>query len=187
MELNLVKTTYAELDGALRCILGWKNKPFFFIRMKDTLYMNKNIKGIRKITAALETMWKYDEVVNDEIMDEIDTARNTIEQAAGEEAADQAWRAWHDMAEESCIARAKADALEWIAAVYGKLDDSDWDEMYAAGYSHYFVEDGLWRAFSQLSDNHPDCPGYRDYGRNARIAAFVYGFQMGSQHRAETL
>lgn len=184
MKLNLVKTTYAELDGALRCILGWKNKPFFFIRMKDTLYMNKNMKGIRKITAALETMWKYDEVVNDEIMYEIDTAHSTIEQAAGEEAAYQAWKAWHDMAEESRIARATADALEWVATVYEKLDDPDWDEMYAAGYSDVFVDDGLWRAFSQLHDDHPDRPGYRDYGRNARIAAFVYGFQMGKQRKA---
>lgn len=62
MKLNLVKTTYSELDGALRCILVWQKKPFFFIRMEDTLYMNKNMKGVRKITAALETMWKYDEV-----------------------------------------------------------------------------------------------------------------------------
>lgn len=184
MKLNLVKTTYAELDGALRCILGWQNKPFYFIRMKDTLYMNKNMKGIRKITAALETMWKYDYTENEEIMDEVDAAYNTIVQADGEEAAGQAWKAWHDMAEESRIARAKADALEWIAAVYDKLDDPDWDEMYAAGYSDVFVDDGLWRAFSQLSDDHPDCPGYRDYGRNARKAAFVYGFQMGAQRKA---
>lgn len=183
MKLNLVKTTYAELDGALRCILEWQKKPFYFIRMRNTLYMNKRMKGIRKITAALETMWKYDEVTTDEIMDEVDAAREVIEQAAGEEAAYQAWKAWHDMAEESRISRAKADALEWIAAVYDKLDDPDWDEMYAAGYSDYFVNDGLWQAFSQLHDDHPDRPGYRDYGRNARKAAFVYGFQMGKQRK----
>lgn len=184
MELNLAKTTYEGLSSNARCVLALQNKPFFFVRMKNTLYMNKNMKGIRKITAALETMWKYDEVFNDEIMDEIDTARNTIEQAAGEKAADQAWKAWHEMAEESRIARAKADALEWIAAVYDKLDDPDWDEMYAAGYSDVFVDDGLWRAFSQLHDDHPDSRRYRNWSTSATKAAFVYGFQLGAQRRA---
>lgn len=187
MKLNLVKTTYAELDGALRCILEWQKKPFYFIRMRNTLYMNKRMKGIRKITAALETMWKYDEVPTDEIMYEIDTARSTIEQAAGEEAADQAWKAWHEMASESRIELAKADALEWIKTVYEKLDDPDWDEMCAAGYSYGFVEEGLWRAFSQLEKDNPDRPGYRNCTRNSRVAAFVYGFQMGARHRAETV
>lgn len=187
MKLNLVKTTYAELDGALRCILGWQNKPFYFIRMRNTLYMNKNMKGIRKITAALETMWKYDEVPTDEIMYEIDTARDTIERAAGEEAAYQAWKAWHDMAEESRIARAKAKALAWIAAVYDKLDDPDWDEMYAAGYSSDFVDEGLWRAFSQLEKEHPDSYRRRSFNGSAINAAFVYGFRLGTQHRAEAV
>lgn len=187
MELKLVKVTYSELDGALRCILGWQKKPFYFIRMKDTLYMNKNMNGIRKITAALETMWKYDEVTTDEIMDEVDSARDTIEQAAGREAAYQAWKAWSDMAEESRIARARADALEWIAAVYDKLDDQDWNEMYAAGYSSYFVDDGLWRAFSQLEKEHPESYRHRSFSGAATNAAFVYGFQLGARHRAETV
>lgn len=184
MKLNLVKTTYSELDGALRCILVWQKKPFFFIRMKDTLYMNKNMKGVRKITAALETMWKYDEVTTDDIMYEVDTARNTIEQAAGEEAAFQAWKAWHEMASESRIARAKADALEWIAAVYEKLDDPDWDEMEAAGYSSDFVDEGLWRAFSQLEKEHPESCRHRSFSGSATNAAFVYGFQLGANRKA---
>lgn len=183
MKLNLVKTTYAELDGALRCILEWQKKPFYFIRMRNTLYMNKRMKGIRKITAALETMWKYDEVTTDEIMDEVDAARETIEQAAGEEAAYQAWRVWHDMAEESRIARAKADALEWIAAVYEKLDDHDWDEMYAAGYSDVFVGEGLWRAFSQLEKEHPESYRHCSFSGAATNAAFVYGFQLGANRK----
>lgn len=184
MKLNLVKTTYAELDGALRCILEWQKKPFYFIRMRNTLYMNKRMKGIRKITAALETMWKYDEVTTDDIMYEVDTARNTIEQAAGEEAAFQAWKAWHEMASESRIERAKANALEWVKAVYEKLDDPDWDEMYAAGYSDVFVDEGLWRAFSQLNDENKDSRRYRNWGAAATNAAFVYGFQMGKQRKA---
>lgn len=60
MELNLVKVTFDQLDSAARCVLALKEQPFFFIRMQNTLYMNKDMKGIRKITAAVETMWKYD-------------------------------------------------------------------------------------------------------------------------------
>lgn len=187
MKLNLVKTTYAELDGTARFVLSLRNKPFFFVRMQDTIYMNKNMKGIRKITAALETMWKYDEVTTDEIMEEIDKANSTIEQAAGKEAAYQARDAWCDMAKENRIARAKDNALEWIAAVYDQLDDTDWDEMYTAGYSSDFVDEGLWQAFSQLNDDHPDLQRYRNWNTAATNAAFVYGFQMGAQHRAETL
>ena len=183
MELNLVKTTYEGLSSNARCVLALRNKPFFFARMKDTLCMNKNMKGIRKITAALETMWKYDEVTTDEIMEEIDEAYNTIEQAAGGEAAYQAWDIWCAMAKESRIARAKADALEWIVAVYDKLDDPDWDEMHAAGYSSDFVDEGLWRAFSQLNDDHPDSQRYRNWSTNATKAAFVYGFQMGVKRK----
>lgn len=179
MQLNLVKTTYAELGSSARCVLALRNDPFFFVRIRDTLYMNKGIKGIRKITAALETMWKYDYMANDEIMAEVDTAYNVIVQTAGEKAADQAWKAWHDMAKESRIARAKADALNWIETVYEKLDDPDWDEMYAAGYSHVFVEEGLWRAFSQLKDDHPDSQCYKDWSTSATNAAFVYGFMKG--------
>lgn len=184
MELNLVKTTYGDLSSTARCVLALRNKPFFFVRMKDTLYMNKNMKGIRKLTSALETMWKYDEITTDEIMDKLDEARSTIEQAAGREAAYQAWDAWCDMAKESRIARAKDDALEWIAAVYDDLDDTDWDEMYAAGYSSDFVDEGLWRAFSQLNDDHPDSQRYRNWSAAATKAAFVYGFQLGAQRKA---
>lgn len=182
MELNLVKTTYEGLSSAARFAL--RNEPFFFVRMQNTLYMNKSMKGIRKVTAALETMWKYDHVANDEIMAEVDAAYKAIVQAAGEKAAAQAWEAWGEMAEESRIARAKAEALNWIAAVYEKLDTPDWAEMYAAGYSPHFVEDGLWRAFSQLEK---DQRGYRNWAGHASVAAFVYGFQMGARHRAEAV
>lgn len=181
MKLNLVKTTYADLGSTARCVLALRNKPFFFVRMQNTLYMNKSMKGIRKLTAAIETMWKYDFMANEEIMAEMDAAYDTISQTAGKEAAGQALKAWSEMAEESRNARAKAEALEWITTVYEKMTDADWDEMYAAGYSSSFIEDGLWRAFSQLHSDHPDRPGYRDWSGKASVAAFVYGYQIGKE------
>lgn len=152
--------------------------------MQNTLYMNKSMKGIRKLTAAIETMWKYDFMANEEIMAEIDAAYDTISQTAGKEAANQALEEWSAMAKESREARAKVEALEWITTVYEKMTDADWDEMYAAGYSSSFIEDGLWRAFSQLHNDHPDRPGYRNWTGNARVAAFVYGYKLGAQRKA---
>lgn len=179
MELKLVKTTYADLNSTARCVLALRNEPFFFVRMQDTLYMNKSMKGIRKVTAALETMWKYDYMENDEIMAEVDAAYDTIKNAAGEKAADKAWKAWGELAEESRKRRAKAEALEWIKTVYDKLDDPDWDEMYNAGFSHDFVEEGLWRAFDQLEEDDPERRKHRSFHDNDALAAFVYGFQLG--------
>lgn len=179
MELNLVKTTYADLSSTARCVLALRDEPFFFARMQDTLYMNKSMKGVRKITAAVETMWKYDYMENDEIMAEVDAAYDTIKATAGKEAASQALEAWGEMASESRKGKAKAAALEWIKSVYEKLDDADWDEMSAAGYSSNFVDDGLWEAFFQLGEENRDSQRYRDWIRNSREAAFVYGFQLG--------
>lgn len=184
MTLNLVKTTYADLNGYARCFLALRNETFFFVRYQNVLYMNKDMKCARKLISAIETMWKYDDIATDEIMLEIDEAYGTISQIAGDKAAEQAIAAWKEMAEESCKARAKAEAMEWITTVYEKMTDADWDEMYAAGYSSSFIEDGLWRAFSQLRDDNPDHPGYRDWSRNASVAAFVYGYQLGAQRKA---
>ncbi len=184
MELNLVKTTYSELDGAARCILGWKRQPFCFIRMQNTLYMNKNMKGIRKLTAAVETLWKYDFMETEEIMAEFDEAYSTIKDTAGDQAADQVLTAWNDMASESRIEKAKSAALEWVKSVYEKLDDDDWERMCNAGYSDCFIKDGLWRAFCQLEKNHPDSQRYQNWSTSATEAAFVYGFQLGAQSKA---
>lgn len=187
MTLNLIKTTYSSLDSTARCVLSLLNEPFFFVRMQNTLYMNKRMKGIRNLTAAVETMWKYDYIENDEIMEEIDAAYDTIKNTAGKKAAEQALNAWREMARESREAMAKAEALEWITTVYEKMTDADWDEIYAAGYSYDFVNEGLWRAFSKLHSDNPDYPGYRDWSGNARKAAFVYGYQLGArQQRRDT-
>ena len=183
MTLNLVKTTYAGLDSTARCVLDLQNKPFFFIRMRNTLYMNNRMKGIRKLTAAIKTMWKYDFMENEEIVAEIDAAYDTISQIAGKEAADQAYEEWSEMAKESRAAMAKAEALEWIATVYEKMTDDDWDKMFADGFSYRFIEDGLRDAFNQLHDDNPDRPDYRNCICNARVAAFVYGYQLGSQRK----
>ena len=176
MELNLIKTTSAELPGGARCILALKNEPFFFIQFRGSLYMNKEIKGVSKITQAIATMWKYDFMENQEIMDEVDAAYDVIRQTAGELAARQMWNEWNGAAKESRKKKAVAKAREWIAATMENMTDEAWEEIYAAGFDHDLVSDGFWRAYSDLSDENKGHPAYRDWSENARRAAFVYGF-----------
>ncbi|MGM9628214.1 MAG: hypothetical protein ACI3V4_09015 [Faecousia sp.] len=181
MTLNLVKTTYADLDSTARCVLALRNKPFFFVRMQSTLYMNKNMKGVRKLTAAIETMWKYDFMANEEIMAEVDAAYDTISQIAGKEAASQAFEAWSEMADESRKARASEKAIEWVTTVYETMSEEAWDEICAAGYDSIFVRHGLSQAFWNLRDQHPNSPKYKENFKNWADAAFVYGYQIGKE------
>ncbi len=179
MTLNLVKTTYADLDSTARCALDLRNKPFFFVRCQGILYMNQIMDTTEELVKAIETMWKYDCISNEEIEAEFGTAYTTITRIAGKEAARQAYGAWCEMAEESRQRRAKADALEWIVSRYEAMNDAQWDELYAAGYSPAFVREGLWRAFSQLEKQYPGEPRYRHWIDNSIEAAAVYGFQLG--------
>ena len=178
MELNLIKTTSAELPGGARCILALKNEPFFFIRFHGVLYMNKDMKGVRKIAQAIATMWKYDRMETQEIMDQVDAAYDVIEQTAGAPAARQLWKEWGGAAEDSRKAKAVANAREWIATTMESMSDEAWDEIYAAGFDHDLVSDGFWRAYSDLSNENKNHPAYRDWNENARRAAFVYGFYL---------
>ena len=167
MEITIVKTTYEELDHILQFVLELQKKPFFFVRSKGVLYMNKNMGGIDKLTAAVETMWKHDFADSQEILDALDAAHDTVSQLAGEEAAAQLNREWHEAASESRKAKAKAKAIEWMAAVFNEMGDEEWNEICDAGYDVYFVQDGL--------------PKVTGYGRQLAEAAFVYGFQLGKQ------
>ena len=179
MKLNIVKTTFAELDGGARCILALENAPFFFIRIRGVLYMNKSMKGIRKVMAAVTTMWKYDFMETQEIMDEVDAAYDIVRQTAGDRAASQLVKAWGEAAKESREARAVEKAREWITTTVEALTDEDWEEMTAAGYDSTFVDHGLWRAYSDLHNENRDRPAYRDWSNNARRAAFIYGYYLG--------
>lgn len=185
MELNIVKTTRDGLDSGMRCVLALKNEPFFFILCRGVLYMNKGMKNTRKITEAVRTMWQYDLMENQEIMDEVDAAYGAVKQAAGEKAADQLWRAWSDAAKQSREDRAVKRARDFIDNTMARLSDQDWDEMADAGYDSTFVDTGLWRAYSDLNDENPDRLGYRNWSGNARTAAFVYGYIMGKAAAAK--
>ena len=179
MELNLVKTTYAELPNDARVILALQNKPFFVVSYHNNLYVNKKLARLSEVVAAIETMWKYDYMATQEILDTVDAAYNAIVQAAGEAAARQINQEWGRVAEQSRKAKAVKKAAEWITEVYDKLDDEAWEEIDNAGYNSEFVEHGLFRAFCDLLDKHPDSPHYKDYFKNWAKAAFVYGFLLG--------
>lgn len=179
MELNIVKTTHDGLDSGARCILALKNEPFFFIRRRGFLYMNKGMKNTRKIFEAVRTMWQYDLIENQEIMDEVDAAFDAVKQSAGEKAAQQLWKAWHEASTESRQRKAVQAAAAWISDTLDAMSDDDWNEISDTGYDSLFVQHGLFRAFCDLRDKNPDSFRYRDYFKNWAEAAFVYGYQLG--------
>lgn len=179
MILNLVKTTYAELPNDARVILALQNKPFFAVCYRNNLYVNREMAKISEVTAAIETMWQYDYMATQEIMDTVGAAYNAIVQAEGETAAQQIYQEWSRRADQSRKAKAEKKAAEWIEEVYDKLDDEDWEEICNAGYDSEFVGHGLFRVFSDLQTKHPNSPKYKDYFGNARKAAFVQGFLLG--------
>lgn len=177
MELNMVKTTNEGLNSTARCVLALRNEPFYFIRCNGVLYMNKGMKQTRKITEAVRAMWQYDFMETQEIMDEVDLAFGVVQLAAGKKAADQLWKAWHEAAQESRQRKAVQAATAWISDTLDNMTDDDWNEISDAGYDSMFVQHGLFRAFCDLHDKHPD--SYRDYFKKWAEAAFVYGYQMG--------
>lgn len=179
MELNMVKTTNEGLNSTARCVLALINEPFYFIRCNGVLYMNKGMKQTRKIAEAVRALWQYDFMETQEIMDEVDLAVGVVQLAAGKKAADQLWKAWHEAAQESRQRKAVQAATAWIADNLDNMTDEDWDELSDAGYDSLFVQHGLYRAFCDLRDKHPDSYRYRDYFKNWAEAAFVYGYQLG--------
>ena len=58
MELNLIKTTLADLPSNARCIQDLKNTPFFFIRLStksvDRSFINKHIRKAEKSSDFLD-------------------------------------------------------------------------------------------------------------------------------------
>ena len=185
MELNMVKTTPDCLDSGARCVLALRNEPFYFIRCRGVLYMNKGMKQTRKITEAVRVVWQYDFMETQEIMDEVDLAYDVVRLAAGKKAADQLRKAWHEAAQESRQRKAVQAAAAWISDTLGNMTDDDWDELSDAGYDSTFVQHGLFRAFCDLRDKYPDSPHYREYFKNWAEAAFVYGYQLGKAAAAK--
>ena len=181
MELNMVKTTNEGLDSTARCVLALRNEPFYFVRCNGVLYMNKGMKQTRKITEAVRSMWQYDFMESQEIMDEVDAAYDVVRQAAGDKAARQLCKAWSEAADESRRRKAVQAATAWISDNLDNMTDEDWEELSGAGYDSLFVQHGLFRAFSNLHDKHPDSPRYREYFENWAEAAFVYGYQIGME------
>lgn len=185
MELNLIKTTSAGLSSNARCVLALRNEPFFFIRCRGILYMNKGMKNTRKITEAVHTMWQYDLMETQEIMDEVDATFEAVRQAAGKKAANQLWKAWHEAAQESRQRKAVQAATAWIADTLDTMGDDEWNEIGDSGYDSTFVQHGLFRAFCNLRDKNPDSYRYRDNLKNWAEAAFVYGYQLGKAAAAK--
>ena len=143
--------------------------------------MNKDMKGMRELTAAVKTMWKYDRMDTEEAMEEIDAAYHAIEKNIGKEAAEQAYTAWRYAAKASCKARATEKAMKWLETVFETMTDEEWAEIEDAGADYCFIEEGLGTALWDLKKKFPDSLRYQEHAETTAMAAFVYGFKLGKE------
>lgn len=161
MELKLVKIVSDELDSNARCILALKNEPFFFLWYQGKVLMNREMKGIRKITEAVKTMWEYMLCDNPAF----DAAYDAIEELAGDKAAYQALSAWHTAVKEFSREKGKAEASRWYADTYQELSEDAWSLMYENGYdddfllgilkAHYKAEEDSKTSSRRVSSDRP--------------------------------
>lgn len=185
MELNLVKTTPGELpDDASFCVAITKH-PFTFLWFRGCLLMNRNMKGIRKLTAAVETMWKYEDRMTEEAMAAVDAAYEIIRQTAGDHAAKQAWDAWWRDSSAIRKAKTKEKTLAWISAGNAMLTDEECDLLESCGYDYSLIDTGFFDAYRELREKNPNHPAYKDYFSCAARAAFAYGFRLGQAAATE--
>ncbi len=172
MELRLVKTASNELDSGARCILALENEPFFFLWYQGEVLMNRKMKGIRRITEAVRTMWEY--VLCDDPA--FDAAYATIEELAGDKAAYQAFRAWHDAVKEFRRERGKVEAQSWYTDTYQELNEDAWNLMYASGYDDDFLL-GLLDAYYAARKGNEAALKARNESHER--AVFAYAFMCG--------
>ncbi len=172
MELKLVKTASNELDSGARCILALENEPFFFLWYQGEVLMNRKMKGIRRITEAVKTMWEY--VLCDDPA--FDAAYATIEELAGDKAAYQAFRAWHDAVKEFRRERGKAEAHSWYTGTYQELNEDAWSRMYDNGYDDNFLL-GIVKAYYAAREG--DKTSFKIRNESSDRAIFAYAFMCG--------
>lgn len=184
MNLKIIKTTYEDLGVGSRLALEAYGEPFFFSLSNGALYVNKDMRGIRKALEVAATIWEYDLVGNDRIVEAFDSGYDLVRQAAGSLAADQLFQAWREAAESHRKARAVAQAREWISSVVEPMTDEELQEMSVAGYDSDFVDHGLWRAYYDLHDKNPKIRRYNDFTKNAIRAAVIYGYQLAKKAQA---
>lgn len=174
MELKLVTITSDQLDSAARCILALKNEPFFFLWYQGKVLMNREMKDSRRITEAVRTMWKC--VLCDDPA--FDAAYNTIKKSAGDKAAYQAFRAWHDAVEAFRRERGKAEAHGWYTDIYQKLDEDTWNLMYANGYNADFLLGLLDAYYAARKGNET---AFKVCNESHARTVFAYAFMCGME------
>lgn len=181
MDLKLKKIAAEDLNGDARCILALENKPFFFLWYYGEVLMNKKMKGIRKTTAALKEMWKYDrmsDIADDETMDRLYEA---IAKASGDEAAKQAWDTWCKAAKDSRKKKGNAAASKWYKEVYQQIDEKTWDIMYGCGCNEEFLY-GLGNAYREARKGNER--SFDWCGESEKQTVFAYAFLMGMEAAA---
>lgn len=147
-----------ELTKTEKILLACKGEGFCCIRHNGTVKINKALpqpKTLAKIAAA---MWQFDRLSDYAEMERMDDLWKQVKQIAGEDAANQIYRAWSEALHEKLEAEDKAAVAEWLQSrsIPGELDAISITGVYNPG----FIK-ALW---SQTTSTD---------------AIFLYGYQIG--------
>lgn len=179
MELKLEKANINTIPDAPRVVLAMLKEPFYFTRYKGVLYINEDLSGMDKITAAVKKAWEsFAADPTDESMNASDDAYDLIAELHGETAAGQFNKYYLNAAKEYQDKLSTREAREWILTVYEDWTEERDEAMWQAGYRTRMAN-AMWQAMEEL---HREGHGYDSYRNHAYDAAATYGFLLGMEY-----
>ena len=158
LQFNYELVGSQELTRTEKVLLACKGEDFCCIRRNGTVKINKALpqpKALAKIAAA---MWQFDRLPDYAEMERMDNLWQQVKQIAGEDAANQIYRAWNEALHEKLEAEDRAAVAEWLQ---GRRIPDELDAISITGaYNPGFIK-ALW---SQTTSTD---------------AVFLYGYQTG--------
>lgn len=150
-----------ELTKTEKILLACKGEDFCCIRHNGVVKINKALPKPKTLVKIAGHMWQFDQLQDCAETEQMDDFWKQLRQIAGEEAADQIYRAWSEALREKLDAEDKRDASAWLQGrdVPAELDTiCDTIGTYRPG----FIK-ALWRQTASTD------------------AIFLYGYQVGME------
>ena len=113
-----------ELSKTEKIILALKGENFCCIRHNGVVKINKALPKPKTLVKIAGAMWQFDRLLDRAEAAQMDDLWKQLRQIAGEEAADQIYRAWGEALREKLDAEDKRDAAAWLQGrnIPGELD-----------------------------------------------------------------
>ena len=103
-----------ELTKTEKILLACKGEDFCCIRHNGVVKINKALPKPKTLVKIADAMWQFDRLLDCAEAEQMDDLWKQLRQIAGEEAADQIYRAWGEALREKLDAEDKRAAAEWL-------------------------------------------------------------------------